>query len=137
MADAMTPPIGPVTPPPGAATALNRPPLSAPPGGTGQATAPSSMGGNEQQAKAAIGVALSALEKAVAGIPMGSELHTAVHKAIVEISKRLGESTPSASEKIQQMTQLAQQARQQPQREAMMNSFPSPSGGGAAPPMAA
>ena len=137
MPEGMALPAGPVTPPPGAAAALNRPPMSAPPGGTGQATAPSAMGGNEQQAKAAIGVALSALEKAVSGIQMGSKLHAAVHKAIVEISKELGESTPSGSEKIQQMAQMAAQARQQPQKDAMMRMFPNPPAGGAAPPMAA
>lgn len=109
----------------------------APPGGTGAASAPQAMAGAGAQAISAVKTALEALQKALPGLPMGSDLHTAVLKSIGDISKHVGESAGDESGKIQQLAQLAAQARQAPQAAAMQRAFPPQPGPGGGPPAAA
>ncbi len=101
-------------------------------GGTGAATTPQAMPGAGAQATTGVKLALEALQKSLVGIPMGSELHTAVLKAITDISKNLdkgggGDQTAM----IQQLAQMARGAQTQPppQAAAMQHMFPGAGGG--------
>jgi hypothetical protein len=113
-------------------------PPQMPPGGTGSASAPQAMAGAGAQAISAVKAALEAMQKAIPGLPMGSDLHTAVLKAITDISKHIGETGGDPSGIIQQLAQLAQQQKQAPQAAAAMRPFsPVPPPGAAPAPPAA
>lgn len=106
-----------------------------PPGGTGAASAPQGMAGSATQAVTAVKLGLEAMQKALPGLPMGSELHTAVLKSVAEISKHIEKQQGDSASIVQQLAQMAHSAQQQPQQAAMMRAFPpSPPGGGAPPP---
>jgi len=110
-----------------------------PPGGTGPGMVPQAMAGAGAQAVAAVKMALEALQKALPGLPMGSELHTEVLKAVGGIAKHLEQSQGDAGSVLQQLSAMAKQAQADPQRAAMLRAL-SPQPGGApppAPPMAA
>lgn len=113
------------------------PPGMAPPGGTGAASAPQGMQGSGTQSVTAVKVALEALQKALPGLPMGSELHGAVLKAITDLSKHIEKAQGDSSAIIQQLGQLAAAARSSPQQGAMMRAMPPAPGAGAPPPPAA
>lgn len=107
---------------------------SAPPGGTGSASAPQAMAGAGSQAVSAVKMALEALQKALPGLPMGTDLHTAVLKALTDLSKHVGETAGGDnSSVIQQLAQMARQQQQAPQQQAALRAMP-PSPPGAAPP---
>ena len=114
-------------------------PGAAPPaGGTGAATAPGPMPGHAAQAMTAVKMAVEALQKALPGIPMGSDMHNAVLKAVTEISKHLDKAGAEGDQAsmIQQLAQMARGAQTQPpQAAAMQRMFPGP-GQGAPPPPA-
>lgn len=111
------------------------PPMpSAPPGGTGAASAPQAMAGAGTQSISAVKMALEALQKALPGLPMGTDLHTAVLKALTDLSKHVGESAGDNSGVVQQLAQMARQAQQAPQAAAAMRAMPPQPGAGAAPP---
>ena len=78
---------------------------------------------------------LEALQKALPQLPMGSEVHTSVLKAIADISKHMekgGQGAGDPSSVIQQLVEAARMAKTQPNMAAMM---PPPAGGaGASPP---
>lgn len=109
------------------------PPAGAPPGGTGAASSSQGMPGAASQAISAVKTALEALQKALPGLPMGGELHTAVLKAIGEISKHTSKEEGDGASVVQQLAQLARQ-QGQGQPPAMMRP---PAPGGGAPAMAA
>ena len=110
-------------------------PPGMPPGGTGAASATQPMAGSAAQAVTAVKVGLEALQKALPGLPMGAELHTAVLKAVADISKHIEKQQGDSASVVQQLAQMAHSAQQQPQQAAMMRAFPpSPPGGGASPP---
>jgi hypothetical protein len=124
----MMPPPGATPPGPGGAS------MPAPQGGgTGAATSPGPMPGAGQQAMTGVKMALEALQKSLTGLPMGSEIHTAVLKAITDISKNMakGDGQGDQSAMIQQ---LAQMARQQQTGGANPAAGMMPGGGGGAPP---
>lgn len=84
-------------------------------------------------------VALEALQKALPTLPMGSDLHGAVLKAVTELSKHLGEGGGDSQAQIQQLIQMARAAHAQPQQDALarMGGAPpgaAPPGAGAPPP---
>jgi hypothetical protein len=108
----MTPPSG--GPPPGF------------PGGTGPAAAPAPQMGNQNAAMTALHVALEAMQKALPGLPMGSDVHTKVLKAVQDLSKVVAEAgaAQDQSAKMQQLVSMARQAQQQPQQQALMRAFP-------------
>lgn len=112
------------------------PQLGAPPGGTGAASAPQAMAGSQAQAVTAVKVALEALQKALPGLQMGSELHTSVLKSIADISKHIEKEAGDSSSVVQQLAQMARTAQNAPQQAAMMRAVP-PSPAGAAPAPAA
>lgn len=96
------------------------------------------MPGHGQQAITGIKLAMEAMQKSLPGLPMGSDLHTAVLKAITEISKHLDKAGQDGDQSamIQQLAQMARGAQTQPpQAAAMAKMFPAP-GGGAPPPPA-
>lgn len=106
-----------------------RPP--GPPGGVGGVMAPSPMGGSTASAMTGVKVGVEALQKALPALPMGSELHTAILKAIESISKHIDQGMGGgAGSQIQQLIAMARDAQTQPQRSAMMSMFPPPGGGG-------
>ena len=106
-----------------------------PPGGTGGTTTPQPMGGSAAQAMTGVKVGLEALQKALPMLPMGSELWSAVHKALGDIGKHMDMmSGGGPSSAIQQLVAMARDQRTEPQKAAMMSMFPGPAGGGAPPP---
>lgn len=111
-------------------------------GGTGAAAHPGPMAGSAAQGMSAVKMGLEALQKALPMVPMGSELHSSLLKAITDISKHMaeGQGGQDPSSVIQQLVaaQRQQQMQPPPQAQAMHNMFPPPGGGeGAQPPMAA
>jgi len=81
---------------------------------------------------AGVNAGLEALQKALPQLPMGSEIHTAVLKAIENISKHIekagGAKDPGAM--IQQLLELARAAKTNPNAAAALP----PGGPGGAPP---
>jgi hypothetical protein len=79
---------------------------------------------------------LESLQKALPQIPMGSKLHASILKAIADIGKHLeeegGAKDPSAM--IQQLVELARNAKTNPNAAAAMPPGGAP--GGAPPPPA-
>jgi hypothetical protein len=83
---------------------------------------------------AGLKVGLEALQKALPQLPMGSEIHTSVLKAIADISKHMekgGQGQGDSSAVIQQLVEAARMAKTQPNMAAMM---PPPAGGAMPPP---
>jgi len=107
-----------------------------PAGGTGAATQPGPMQGQSQQAMVGVKLAVEALQKSLAGLPMGSDLHTAVLKAITEIAKHLDKAGADGDQAavIQQLAQMARQQQTGGQAGAMNRMFPSGPGGQPQPP---
>ena len=99
-------------------------------GGAGPATMPGPMAGSAQQGFAALKTGLEALQKALPQLPMGSALHQSVLKAFGDIGKHLekeGGMGGDQSNVVQQLMELARQAKTQPGMAGMMP-------GGAPPP---
>lgn len=107
-----------------------------PAGGTGAATQPNPMQGQAQQAMTGVKLSVEALQKSLTGIPMGSDLHTAVLKAITEISKHLDKDGADGDQAsvIQQLAQMARQQQTGGQAGAMNRMFPQGAGGQPQPP---
>jgi hypothetical protein len=101
---------------------------AAPPAGTGPVTAPGPQAGAAAQGMSGVRLALEAMQKALPGLPMGSELHMAVMKAVTDISKKLGDGGGDQAAQMQQLVQLARAAQTDPQRAAMMRAMPGPGG---------
>jgi hypothetical protein len=95
------------------------------------------MAGAGTQSVTAVKVALEALQKSLPGLPMGSELHNAVLKAVAEISKHIEKAQGDPAAMIQQLAQLARAAQSSPQQGAAMRAMPPPPSAGAPPPAAA
>ncbi len=113
-----------------------------PPGGAGvgSAASPGPMAGSAAHGMTGVKIGLEALQKALPSIPLGSELHNDLMKAISSISKHIASDQGSGqgSNQIQQLMELIRAAKTggaQPNMAAMMP----PGGGGAGappPPMA-
>lgn len=104
-----------------------------PTGGTGAATAPRPQMGNAAQSLTLVHTALEALQKSLIGLPMGSEIHTAVLKSITDLSKRLDNSQGDASSQIQALAAIGRNIQSNPQAAAMQKMMPG--GGTQAPAM--
>lgn len=96
-----------------------QPQPQAPQGGTGAATAMSPMMGAGAQALSQLRLGVEALQKSLVGLPMGSELHTAVLKAVTDISKRMESGGGDNAGQMQALVQRARELQQQPQAAAM------------------
>lgn len=135
------PPGGPGAPPPGMPPGMpGAPPPPPPGGGTGPVAAPGHPAGNAQQGMTSVKLGLEAFQKALPQIPLGSKLHAAVMKAVSDISKHMNEegggkgNDPSAM--IQQLMELARNAKANPNAQAAMPGGAPPGGapGGAPQP---
>jgi len=111
------------------------PQLAGPPGPTGPVTAPSPMLGQGASAMSEVRNALVALQKALPMIPMGSDLHKAVLKAVGDIGKHLDPADKEANKGIDIQT-LLQQAKAQSQAAPQAALLKAMGGGAAAPPPA-
>ena len=111
------PPMGGAPPPP-------------PGGGTGPAATHGPMAGNAAQGMAKVKVGLEALQSALPMVPMGSELHADLMKAVSSISKHLQQDGAQGGAQIQQLLDMIRTAKTQGGPPA------APPGGGGAPPMA-
>lgn len=113
-------------------------PAGGPPGGgTGAASTVGPMAGQGQQAVAGVKLAIEALQKSLMGLPMGAPIHTAVLKAITDISKNLDDAGAHGGDQsavIQQLAQLARAQQEQPGQSAMMQKLMPGGGSGGAPP---
>jgi hypothetical protein len=130
----MPPPGGGGAPPmPGAGAAppgMGGPPKQ--PGGTGAATVPRPQMGNAASSLTLVHTALEALQKALPGLPMGSELHTAVLRTVTDLSKRLGNEPGDKASQVQQLAQMGRGLQANPQAAALQRL----QGGGAPQPPA-
>jgi hypothetical protein len=106
-------------------------PMGAPPMATGPAMVPGPMAGQAAQGMTGVKLALEVLQKALPGLQMGSELHSAVMKSITDLSKHIGQGADDQSGIVQQLAMLARAAQADPARMAMMRQM----GGGGAPPV--
>ena len=98
----------PGAPPMGGAPA---PPIG---GGTGPAATHGPMAGNAAQGMAKVKVGLEALQAALPMIPMGSELHADLMKAVSSISKHLSQDAgQGGGAQIQQLLDLIRTAKTQ------------------------
>src|SRR6185312_14040593 len=75
------PPQSPGAPPPGMPA----------PGGTGPAVSPGPMPGAAAHGESGVKTALELLQKALPTLPMGSKKHTAVLKAVTDLTKAMTE----------------------------------------------
>jgi hypothetical protein len=106
-----------------------------PPGGTGPAMAPGPQMGAAGQGLSQVKTALEMLQKALPGLPMGDPVHTAVLKAVSDLTKHVAAGADDQSDKIQQLVQAARGAQTNPQGAALAQMFPGGGGGGSpAPP---
>lgn len=128
----MTPmpmPGGAPSPPPPAPPGV---PPAPPPGAGGMSSGP--LAGSSAQGMSKVKVGLEALQAALPMIPMGSELHADVMKAVSSISKHMGEAAGAGGgggAQIQQLVEMIRNAKMQgqPPQAGMM-----PGGAGAPPP---
>ena len=122
----------PPMPMPGGPAGPGLPGAMPPMGGAGPATMPGPMAGSAQQGLAALKVGVEALQKALPQLPMGSALHQSVLKAIGDIGKHMEKEGAGGGDQmgaIQQLMELARNAKTQPNMAGMM-----PGGAGAPPP---
>jgi len=110
-----------------------QPPMPA--GGTGAAQQMRPMPGQGAQALSLLHAGVEALQKALVGLPMGSELHSAVLKAVTDISRRMTGGNEDHAAQIQALSALAREAQQNPQQAMLQKMFQQPGapGGGAQP----
>lgn len=78
-----------------------------------------------------IGLALSQIQEAMMGLPIGSELHTSVLKAVRDLSRHFGQDAQQAGP---QQTDLQDQLRQLAQRAMMQRVMQNQGGASAGPP---
>lgn len=95
------------------------------------------MAGSAASGMTSVKLGLEALQKALPTLPMGSEIHNAVLKAVGDIAKHLDASSGGGPQAvIQQLAQMASAAHADPQRQAtlgMLPGGPPPGAGGGAP----
>ena len=111
-------------------------------GGTGPVTAGGPLAGSAAQGMAKVKLGLEALQAALPMIPMGSELHTDLMKAVSSITKHLGDKggEGGGGQQIQQLLEMLRNAKMQgaPPQAGMMpggpGGAPPPPGPGAPPP---
>ncbi len=93
------------------------------------------MAGNAAQGMAKVKVGLEALQAALPMIPMGSELHADVMKAVSSIAKHLSQGADQGGgAQIQQLLDLIRTAKTQGGPPVAPGGGASPPGGGGMPP---
>lgn len=86
------------------------------------------MAGATSQALAGVRVGVEALQKAMTQIPMGSELHTALLKAIGDISKHVGEAQADPGATMQTLSNMARSQAAAPNQAALSRLMAQPQG---------
>lgn len=105
-----------------------QPEMPQPPmGGTGAATNPRPQMGNASQAMTLVFTGLEAFQKALPGLPMGSEIHTAVLNAVSAVSRRLENQSGDGASQIQALAAMGRDVQQNPQADILQKLM---SGGG-------
>lgn len=99
-----------------------------PGGGTGAATQMRPQMGAGAQGLTLVRTGVEALQKALVGIPMGSELHTAVLKAITDISRRMESGGGDKAGQTQALAAMARDNQSNPQAAVMQRMFPQAGG---------
>jgi len=103
-----------------------------PPGGTGPATAPGGMAGNQAHGSEKVKMGMKALLEALPMLPLGGELSTAVMKAVNDIGKHIQEGMEGDPQsQIQMLAMMARNAKAQPGQAGAVQGL---MGGGGAPP---
>ena len=100
----------------------------APTGGTGNASVMQPMLGSGAQALAQVKLGVDALQKALVGLPMGSELHTAILKAVTDITRRMSSGDNDHAAQMQALMAMHRDTQQNPQADAMQRLFPQAGG---------
>ena len=95
------------------------------------------MAGNQAVGMAKVKIAVGILQEALGTLPLGSEMHTEILKAVSNITKHMDGGGVSPSEMIQQMSALAQKARAAPPAVPSLQGGAPPPGAGAPPSPAA
>jgi hypothetical protein len=92
--------------------------------------------GQSAAAMSSVRNALNDLQKALPGIPMGTELHTSVLKAVGDISKHLDstDKEPNKGVDIQQLAMRAREMSQASPQAALLKAISGGQGGGPQPP---
>ena len=82
-------------------------------GGTGGATMPTPMKPQALEGVAGVKASLELLQKSLATLPLGSDLHASVLKAVTDISKHIGGMSQDVSpqDQIQQLVAAARAAQ--------------------------
>jgi len=108
------------------------PGLTSAPPTSGPAVAPHGNPGNATQGLGDIKTALTALQKALPSIPMGTELHEAVLSAISKIGKHMTEAQNSPQMQVQNLLKMIAEARAKAPQQGLAGAMGAPAGG--APP---
>lgn len=118
------------------------PSLTAAPPNSGPATVPHGNPGNTMAAISKVREALTILQEALPGIPMGTEAHTAILKSVESVGKHMTEMANSPQMKMQVLQQMMKQAQGQRPNAALAalsgghGGAPPPGGAGAPPQIA-
>ena len=105
-----------------------------PQGGTGAASAPGAMPGAASHGMEKLKLGLKTLQEALPQLPMGSEIHTAVLKAVADVGKHLEKEGGMGAPPGANIQQLLEMLRSAKQSGAVPPQMPGPAGG-APPPM--
>ena len=98
---------------------MGGPPPGAQPGGTGSATNPRPMQGSAAQSLTLVHTAIQMLQRALTGIPMGSDLHTSLLRAIQDLSRRTNMQQGDSAAQLQALAQMGKGIQQNPQAQAL------------------
>ena len=106
------------------------------PGGVGGAAQPGAMAGNQMQGFEKVMIGLKALNESLGSLPLGSEIHNAVMKAVGEVGKHLpqGGTGGDPMAQIQQLVQMARGAKADPMQAQALQGMMGGGAGGAPPP---
>lgn len=80
--------------------------------------------GNAAQAMALVHTAIDALQRALPGLPMGSELHTAVLRTVTELSRRTNNEQGDKGSQLQALAQMGHGLQANPQQQALQRMQP-------------
>ena len=95
------------------------PTLTGAPPSSGPGVAPHGLPGQAAGSMGDLKMALEMLQKALPGVPMGTELHEAVLKAVTNIGKHMGEMAQSQQEKGKALLEMLMKLKQQGPNQAL------------------
>jgi hypothetical protein len=92
------------------------------------------MAGAASNALSSVKIGLEALQKALTQVPMGSDLHTALLKAIGDVAKHVGDAEADHGSTMQSLANMAKSKAQAPNQQALAKLMGQPGGAGGGPP---